>query len=315
MIDNGKIYVSAHLRSVCQRLGISIQPARPFQPTDKAVVERIFRTIGEDLLAALPGYKGPDVYGRGEHPELEAYYFVDELELIIREWIAERYHRRAHQGLVVPEVPGLELSPNDAFEIGVARAGRMLVPARADLVYDFLPVAWRTIQHYGVELHGLRYDGAGLNALSEPPQRLHRPSRREVADPVRSRRRPPRVLPGPAEQRVAHAALGAPQRDRRAVQRRGARLRAPARAPDRPVPRRPSRARRAARAVGRRADAQPDRAADGAAGWPSSGADRLAAADEQAATVTDLASVRAVAKRTGVAARSSRGAERRAARG
>ena len=164
VIDNGKIYVSAHLRSVCQRLGISIQPARPFQPTDKAVVERIFRTIGEDLLAALPGYKGPDVYGRGEHPELEAYYFVDELELIIREWIAERYHRRAHQGLVVPEVPGLDLSPNDAFELGVARAGRMLVPARADLVYDFLPVAWRTIQNYGVELHGLRYDGPGLNA-------------------------------------------------------------------------------------------------------------------------------------------------------
>ena len=53
VIDNGKIYISAHLRSVSQRLGISIQPARPFQPTDKAVVERIFRTIGEDLLAAL----------------------------------------------------------------------------------------------------------------------------------------------------------------------------------------------------------------------------------------------------------------------
>ena len=163
VVDHGKIYVSAHLRSVCQRLGVSIQPGRPFQPTDKAVVERIFRTVGEDLLAALPGYKGPDVYGRGEHPELEAYYFLDELELIIREWIAERYHRRAHAGLVAPEVPGLDLSPNDMFELGVARAGRMLVPARADLVYDFLPVAWRTIQNYGVELHGLRYDGPGVS--------------------------------------------------------------------------------------------------------------------------------------------------------
>ena len=163
VLDNGKIYISAHLRLVCQRLGISIQPARPFQPTDKAVVERIFRTVGEDLLAALPGYKGPDVYSRGEHSEEEAYYFVDELELIVREWIAERYHRRPHHGLVLAEVSGLELSPNDAFEIGVARAGRMLVPARPDLVYDFLPVAWRTIQHYGVELHGQRYDGAALN--------------------------------------------------------------------------------------------------------------------------------------------------------
>jgi transposase InsO family protein len=163
VVDHGKIYVSAHLRSVSARLGISIQPARPFQPTDKAVVERIFRTVGEDLLAALPGYKGPDVYGRGEHPELEAYYFLDELELIIREWIAERYHHRLHHGLVVPEVPGLDLCPNDAFELGVARAGRLLVPARADLVYDFLPVAWRTIQNYGVELHGLRYDGPGVS--------------------------------------------------------------------------------------------------------------------------------------------------------
>ena len=164
VVDHGKIYVSAHLRSVCQRSGISIQPARPFQPTDKAVVERIFRTIGEDLLAALPGYKGADVYSRGEHPEELAYYFVDELEQIIREWVAERYHRRPHHGLVLAEVPGLDLCPNDAFEIGVARAGRMLVPARADLAYDFLPVEWRTIQHYGVELHGLRYDGAGLSA-------------------------------------------------------------------------------------------------------------------------------------------------------
>lgn len=163
VIDHGKIYVSAHLRSVCQRLGISIQPARPYTPTDKAAVERVFRTIGEDLLTALPGYKGPDVHSRGERPEQEAFYFVDELEQIIREWVAERYHRRPHQGLVHPDVPGLELCPRDAFEMGVARAGRMLVPARADLAYDFLAVEWRTIQHYGVELHGQRYNGPALN--------------------------------------------------------------------------------------------------------------------------------------------------------
>jgi len=163
VIDHGKIYVSAHLRSVSARFGISIQPARPYQPTDKAAVERFFRTIREDLLAALPGYKGPDVYSRGERPEQEAYYFVDELEQIIREWVAERYHRRPHQGLVHPDVPGLELCPNDAFEMGVARAGRLLVPARPDLAYDFLPVEWRTIQHYGVQLHDLRYNGRALN--------------------------------------------------------------------------------------------------------------------------------------------------------
>ena len=163
VIDHGKIYVSAHLQSVCARLGISIQPARPYKPTDKAAVERVFRTIREDLLAALPGYKGPDVYSRGANPEDLAYYFVDELEQILREWVADRYHRRPHRGLVHPDVPGLDLCPNDAFEMGIARAGRLLVPTRPDLAYDFLPVTWRTIQHYGVELHGLRYDGEAIN--------------------------------------------------------------------------------------------------------------------------------------------------------
>jgi len=162
VVDHGKIYLSDHVRAVCARFGISIQPARPYRATDKAALERFFRTLREDLLAALPGYKGPDVYSRGEHPEAEAYYFIDELEQILREWAAQRYHRLPHDGLVEPAVPGLALSPAEMFEAGVARAGRLRVPGRADLVYDFLPVEWRTLQHYGVELRGLRYDGPGI---------------------------------------------------------------------------------------------------------------------------------------------------------
>ncbi len=49
------------------------------------------------------------------------------------------------------------------FERGIRAAGRIRLPAREDLVYDFLEVEWRTIQHYGVEIHGQRYDGPGLN--------------------------------------------------------------------------------------------------------------------------------------------------------
>jgi hypothetical protein len=46
---------------------------------------------------------------------------------------------------------------------GINRAGFVQVPARPDLVFDFLRVEWRTIQHYGVEVGGLRYDGRALN--------------------------------------------------------------------------------------------------------------------------------------------------------
>jgi transposase InsO family protein len=162
VVDHGKIYVSEHLISVCARLGISIQPARPYTPTDKAPVERFFRTLGEGLLQALPGYKGPDVYSRGRDVEDQAFYFLDELEQIIREWVGIYYHNRPHDGLVIPEVPGLDVSPNEMYEYGVERAGFLQVLPRADLVYDFLPVEWRTIQHYGVEIDGLRYNGPAL---------------------------------------------------------------------------------------------------------------------------------------------------------
>ncbi len=164
VVDHGKIYLSEHLLAVCERLGISIQPARPLTPTDKAACERFFRTLREGLLVALPGYKGPDVYSRGADPEGCAYFFVDELEQIIREWTATIYHRRPHEGLVEPGAPGVELSPAEMFEAGLARTGRLRIPAHPGLVFDFLSTAWRTIQHYGVEVHGLRYNGPALTA-------------------------------------------------------------------------------------------------------------------------------------------------------
>jgi len=163
VVDHGMIYLSEHLLSTCARLGISIQPGRVYQATDKGPLERWFRTLGEQLLAALPGYKGPDVYRRGKNPEQQAFYFLDELETIIRRWTGNCYHRQPHAGLCVPEVPGLEVSPLEMFAHGIARAGYLQVPARADLAFDFLKVEWRTIQHYGVEIGGLRYDGPALN--------------------------------------------------------------------------------------------------------------------------------------------------------
>lgn len=163
VVDNGRIYISEHLLSVCERLGVSVQPARAYQATDKAALERFFRTLREQLLAPLPGYKGPDVYSRGKDVEKDAYYFLDEMEAIIRQWVDQYYHRQKHAGLCIPEVPGLDLSPLEMYGHGVNRAGFIQVPARTDLVFDFLPVEWRTVQHYGVEVGGLRYDAKALN--------------------------------------------------------------------------------------------------------------------------------------------------------
>jgi len=164
VVDHGKAFLSAHVISVCTRLGISIQPAQPKKPTDKPTCERFFRTLREGLIQHLPAYKGPDIYSRGEHVEDAAFLFLHELEDVIAEWIALVYHRSRQDGLAVPEWPHLKLSPNEMYETGVARAGLLRIPAAPELAYDFLPAEWRTIQHYGVEAGGLRYDGPALDA-------------------------------------------------------------------------------------------------------------------------------------------------------
>lgn len=163
VVDHGKIYVSEHMTSVCQRMGISIQPARLRTGRDKGPVERFFRTIREDLLQYLPGYKGPDIHSRGRDPEADAHFYIDDLEAIIREWIAVVYHRRPHSGLIEPALPGLDLSPVTMFEHGLARAGYIEAPRNPDLAYEFLAVVRRTVQHYGVETDRRKYNGPAID--------------------------------------------------------------------------------------------------------------------------------------------------------
>ncbi len=77
-----------------RRLGISVQPARSTTPTTRPG-GTIFPDPGERLLAALPGYKGPDVYRRGAEPRGQAFYFLDELEDRPASGLTGCYHRQA----------------------------------------------------------------------------------------------------------------------------------------------------------------------------------------------------------------------------
>lgn len=165
VVDHGRQYLSAHVIGVCARFGISVQPAIPNKPTDKPTIERFFLTLRQSLLQHLPAYKGQDVYSRGKDVEGQAFYYVGELEQIIREWVGSVYHRTKHRGLCVPELGPGNFSPAEMWEIGLARAGALTLLTRRDLAYEFLDVVWRTIQHYGVEVDGRIYDGEGLNGF------------------------------------------------------------------------------------------------------------------------------------------------------
>ncbi|WNB85790.1 DDE-type integrase/transposase/recombinase [Cellulomonas sp. ATA003] len=92
VVDHGKVYLANHTKAVCHRLGINLQPATPHKPTDKPTIERFFRTLRQQLLEHLPAYKGPDIYSRRKDVEKGAFYYVTELEAIIREWVGIYHH-------------------------------------------------------------------------------------------------------------------------------------------------------------------------------------------------------------------------------
>ena len=159
VIDHGKIYVSEHVCSVCQRLGISIQPARVRVGRDKGPLERFFRTVREGLLQYLPGYKGPDINARGLDVEGQAFFYIDQLEAILREWVATVYHHKKHKSLLDPRHGDgtVTISPAQMYAHGITRAGYIEVPRDPQLAYEFLKVEARTIQHHGVQRDYLIY--------------------------------------------------------------------------------------------------------------------------------------------------------------
>lgn len=167
VIDHGKIYVSEHLNSVCQRFGISIQPARIREGSDKAPLERFFRTVREGLLQYLPGYKGPDINARGLDVEGHAFFYIDQLEAIVREWVGTVYHHRRHDSLFDPGLPSGKMTPAQMFAHGMVRAGYIEAPRHPHLAYEFLRAEPRTIQPYGVQHANLFYQGDVLTQLSK----------------------------------------------------------------------------------------------------------------------------------------------------
>ncbi|MGV9713698.1 hypothetical protein ACWDTI_23895 [Gordonia sp. NPDC003424] len=166
IVDNGRAFISTHVMEVCHRKGINLWPAQPYKPTDKPTVERFFGTLRRRLIMRLPGYKGPDVYSRGLDAEDDAFFFVDEIENIIRHWVTRHHHKRRHAGLVDPRFPHEKQSPNRMYEVSVEVHGLPRMASDPYAFVEFLPTAWRKLHHYGFEVgKKRRYRGDILNTF------------------------------------------------------------------------------------------------------------------------------------------------------
>jgi transposase InsO family protein len=158
VIDHGKVFVSQTFLSACRTLGISVQPARPYTPTDKAVVERTFSSVNTLFCQYVAGYTGSDVTRRGRDVAAGAAWTLPQLQDLLDEWIVAGWQTRPHEGLRSPYLPGRELTPNEAYAVQVARAGYLPVPLSGEDYIELLPACWRAVNDYGILIGHRTYD-------------------------------------------------------------------------------------------------------------------------------------------------------------
>jgi len=159
VIDHGKVFVSETFTRACERLGVSVQPCRPGTPSDKAIVEATFGSLNSLFCQHVAGYTGPNPTRRGAG--VEAAWTVAELQDLLDEWLITWQHR-THDALRDPHFPNRAVSPNDMYTALVAAAGYLPLALAGEDYLELLPVAWRQINAYGIQVDYRTYDSPDL---------------------------------------------------------------------------------------------------------------------------------------------------------
>jgi transposase InsO family protein len=169
VMDHGKNYMSRDVREGCELLGITIGMARPYTPTDKSHVERVFRTVNTGFVQRLPGYKGPDIFSRGakQYVEDNAFYTVDEIDALFARWVAVEYQNTPHDSLRHPKLPAVAFTPNQMIDWSMTAAGFVPIPVDTRLQVELLQTEWRHVSTSGIEVNNLRYDFPGDSFLDD----------------------------------------------------------------------------------------------------------------------------------------------------
>jgi len=162
-IDRGKVYVGSTFLNACERLQISVTKAAPRTPTDKPHVERVFAAINSGFTQYLSGYVGSNVIRRGAAPEAEAIWTLAEVQNLLDLWIIASWQNKPHPGLRHPAMPKKDLTPNEAYAALASVAPTVNVALDRDDYIGLLPVAYRTIQSYGINFENLHYDSPALH--------------------------------------------------------------------------------------------------------------------------------------------------------
>lgn len=131
-VDNGSPFVSGQLLRACAVLGIRLIHSRPGRPEGRGKIERVFRTVRQEVLGELE-----------DHPPQS----LQELNRTFQAWVEQVYHQRVHTGT--------GQTPLERFVV----AGPPQLPAEVSLREAFRWAERRTVSRTGtVEMHGNTYE-------------------------------------------------------------------------------------------------------------------------------------------------------------
>jgi putative transposase len=131
-VDNGSPFVSGQLLRACAVLNIRLIHSRPGRPEGRGKIERVFRTVREQLLVEFE-----------DHPPAS----LQELGQAFQAWVEQVYHRGVHSET--------EQTPLQRF----LAAGPPQLPAETSLREAFRWSERRTVSRTGtVGMHGNTYE-------------------------------------------------------------------------------------------------------------------------------------------------------------
>jgi putative transposase len=172
VVDNAKAMLANVVTHTCEFLGVDRTRAHPATPTDKAIVERIFRTIRTSFIQFLPGYVGPGVEHRGKHPERDTLLDIPTVIRLFEYWVAVIYQNRVQKNLIDSRFPKQRKSPNQVVLESYEDSPSVPVPISMDTFIEFMPTTKAQIASDGLHVGHLVYDNqkilGGMRYAKEP---------------------------------------------------------------------------------------------------------------------------------------------------
>jgi len=159
--DNGREFIGKDLEDACRCLGILLEHMPVRTPQFKGTIERHLGTISRILIHAIPGTTFSNVKDKGDYDSVqEACITLDDLDKALCLFLVDVYPFTFHRGIGTTPYSRFQALTKDGFM-------PRLPQSKDDLLVLLGRVEERTIQPYGIEFEGLRYNGPNLSGLRQ----------------------------------------------------------------------------------------------------------------------------------------------------